>query len=119
MKISKRWFALALCCVPVGCDSSGSEPPGTTVRVHAHLDSAWHLTQLSLRSGVHETAYPDKPVSLGASETVTILLSDADADRPMHLDVWGLADGKRAAYGDGSVTPRLGSTTDLDVALAL
>jgi len=114
----RRAVALLGLFAPVfACAASQEEEALTAIRVRAAVDPASNLTQLQLQSGERLATVPDAPRPLTAVETVTVMLDDAVAGVPLHIDVWGLAGSKRVAHGTVDVTPELHRTLDASATL--
>ncbi|WP_394828258.1 hypothetical protein [Pendulispora albinea] len=115
-----RMALAALTALAAACASSSpdGEVP-TSIRVHAKLDPSAQITQLELEGSGRKATVPEAAAAvLGADETVTILLDDTLAGKPLHVDVWGLARSARVAHTAFDTVPELHRTVDVAATLA-
>ncbi|WP_394840580.1 hypothetical protein LZC95_26120 [Pendulispora brunnea] len=114
----KRSVALLPCALLVLACAGSEDESLTAIRVSATIDPQAKLTQLQLQNGERVATVPEAPRALAAVETVTVMLDDAAAGVPLHIDVWGLSGGARMAHGTLDVTPERHRTIDASTTLA-
>ncbi len=98
----------ALALVFAGC---ATEEVGTSVRLFLVYEDAWRLTGADL-------IIADKEVSTALTHELLLLLPDEMAEGEVRaLQVWGVRDGERIAFGASVAIPRKGATVDATVVL--
>lgn len=98
----------ALALAFAGC---ATEEVGTSVRLFLVYEDAWRLTGAEL-------VIADKEVSTSLTRELLLLLPDEMAEGEVRaLQVWGVRDGKRIAFGASVAIPRKGATVDATVVL--
>lgn len=94
--------------VLAGC---AKEEVGTSLRLLLVYDDAWRMTNAEL-------VIADKEVSSALTRELLVLLPDDMAEGEVRaLQVWGVRDGERIAFGTSVAIPRRGSTVDATVVL--
>lgn len=84
---------------------------GTSVRLFLVYEDAWRLTNAEL-------VISDKEVSTVLTRELLVLLPDEMAEGEVRaLQVWGVRDGERIAFGTSVAIPRKGATVDATVVL--
>lgn len=104
-------------CWALGCAQDDAGASSTQLELTVHSEAGWALTQFELVADDRDGLVPSTPAPLGETEVVTLVLSDAHADAPLELQVWGRADGERVAFGTVEATPRKGRITRAEVKL--
>jgi hypothetical protein len=98
--------AIALGALLVSC--SGAE---TAVRLTVLYEDAWAIDELHVEAG-------GRTARVDAAHEVLVLVSDATAGEEIAIEVSGLRDGTRVAFGSVVVRPILGREVNATVALA-
>lgn len=102
-----RVLVLAV-AVLAGC---AKDDVGTSVRLFLVYEDAWRLTSADL-------VIADKEVSSALTRELLVLLPDEMAEGEVRaLQVWGVRDGRRIAFGTSVAIPRKGTTVDATVVL--
>ncbi len=105
---TKTRYALAALWMTLVASCSGGE---TAVRLTVLYEEAWTLDDLDVAAGERSTR-------LSAAHEIVVLLSDDVAGEDLTIEVSGLRDGTRVAFGRVVVRPILGTEVRATVALS-
>jgi hypothetical protein len=99
-------LSFALACSLGGC----TEDVGTSIRVSLVYKDSWRIGSADVIATGGEDSAP-------IARELLMLIPDSAADEVMPIEIWGVREGERIAYGDAVVLPRKGTTVGATVVL--